>query len=248
MFKKSYKNNKMANLKVSIIIPAYNEEKTIARTIKSLKMQSYKNFEIIVVDNNSKDKTKEIASRYAKTTTETKQGYISAVKRGVSEATGDILTFCDADSFYKKNWLKKMVKAFKNKRTVAVYGTAMFYDTNIITSLLSTLFYSGFLIISKIMGLDNTAGFNFLFRKNAYEKAGGYDENWKSGSPDIEFGTRLKKLGRVSLKMTIVMTSSRRFKKGGFLKTTKMFFGMWKNMLSHKAPEVSYEEYNSTRR
>lgn len=238
----------MANLKVSIIIPAYNEEKTIARTIKSLKAQSYKNFEIIVVDNNSKDRTKEIASRYVKTITEKKQGYISAVKRGVSEATGDILTFCDADSFYKKNWLKKMITAFKDKRTVAVYGTAMFYDTNIIMSLLSTFLYSVFLIFSKILGLDNTAGFNFLFRKSAYETVGGYDENWKFGSPDIEFGARLKKLGKVSLKMTIVMTSSRRFKKGGFLKTTKMFLKMWKSMLAHQAPKVSYEEYNNTRR
>lgn len=54
-------------MKVSIVIPAYNEEKSIEKTIKTLLNQSYKDFEIIVVDNNSKDKTYEITSKYVKT-------------------------------------------------------------------------------------------------------------------------------------------------------------------------------------
>ncbi len=70
-------------VKVSIIVPAYNEEENIEATLKSLLSQTYKNYEIIVVDNNSKDRTKQIAEKYVRTITETKQGYIYAVVRGV---------------------------------------------------------------------------------------------------------------------------------------------------------------------
>lgn len=234
-------------MKVSIVIPAYNEEKSIEKTIKTLLNQSYKDFEIIVVDNNSKDKTYEIASKYVKTVNESKQGYIFAVKRGIEETHNEILTICDADSLYPRRWLEKMVKSFNDKRVVATYGTAMFYDTNKFTALVSLVFYTVFLWISKMLGLDNTAGFNFLFRREAYNAIGGYDENWKWGSPDIDLGRRLKKIGKIRLRNKIVFTSARRFKKGGFLNTTKMFLRMWRQMLKNKNPTVSYDEYNKTR-
>ena len=239
---------KNADLKVSIVIPAYNEEENIEKTLKSLLNQTYKNFEIIVVDNNSKDKTKEIASEYANTVTETKQGYIHAVKRGVAETNGEVLTICDADSIYPSKWLEKMIKPFNNDHVVAAYGTAEFYDAGKLMAFVSLISYSLFLIVSKSFGLDNTAGFNFLFRRDVYEKIGGYDENWKWGSPDIEFGKRLKKTGKVNLRLIAVKTSSRRFKKGGFLKTTKMFLSMWRKMLRSEKPTLSYKEYNQNRR
>ncbi|MCL5032898.1 MAG: glycosyltransferase [Thermotogae bacterium] len=235
-------------MKVSIVIPAYNEEGSIEKTIKSLLSQSYKDFEIIVVDNNSKDKTREIASKYVKTVNESKQGYIFAVRRGIEETHGEILTICDADSIYPKRWLEKMIKSFKRENIVAVYGTAMFYDINEFTASASLIFYTIFLWLSKLLGLDNTAGFNFLFRREFYVKSGGYDPNWKWGSPDIDLGRRLKKFGKVKLRNKIVFTSARRFKKGGFLNTTKMFIDMWRQMLKNKNPDMSYDEYNKTRK
>ncbi len=240
--------NRKAEPKVSIIIPAYNEEGTIERTVKSLLNQTYENYEILVVDNNSKDRTKEIASKYVPTITETKQGYIFAVKRGIKETNGEIVTICDADSIYPSNWLETMMKSFRDENVVATYGSAKFYDAGTFMAFVSLVSYSVFLIVSRLLGLDNTAGFNFLFRRNAYEKVGGYDENWKWGSPDIEFGKRLKKVGKVKLKMKAVMTSSRRFKKGGLLKTTKMFLSMWKKMLKNEKPTISYNDYNKNRR
>jgi len=238
----------MKNLKVSIVIPAYNEEETIEKTIKSLLGQTYDNFDITVIDNNSKDRTGEIAGKLVRTILETRQGYIFAVKRGIAETDGEILTICDADSVYPPDWLSVMIKKFEKKNVVAVYGTARFHDTGWFTSFVSLIAYSTFLLLSKFLGLDNTAGFNFLFRRDAYNSVGGYNEDWKWGSPDIEFGKRLGRIGRVKLKFKAVKTSSRRFKKGGFLKTTRMFLAMWRQMLRNEAPEVSYEDYNKTRR
>lgn len=235
-------------MKVSIVIPAYNEEKSIEKTIKSLLNQSYKNFEIIVVDNNSKDKTREIASKYVKTINESRQGYIFAVRRGIAETNGEILTICDADSIYPKKWLEKMLKSFKNENVVSSYGTATFYDTNKFSGFFSLIFYTVFLWTSKFLGLDNTAGFNFIFKRASYEKSGGYDADWKWGSPDIDLGRKLKKIGKIKLRNVMVFTSARRFKKGGFLKTTRMFLGMWRQMLKNKNPDISYDEYNKTRK
>lgn len=238
----------MKDLKVSIVVPAYNEEETIEKTIDSLLSQTYENFDITVVDNNSKDKTGEISKKLVRTILETRQGYIFAVKRGIAETDGEILTICDADSIYPPDWLSVMVKTFEKKNVVAVYGTARFHDTGWFTSFVSLLAYSTFLVVSKLLGLDNTAGFNFLFRRDAYNSVGGYNENWKWGSPDIEFGKRLGSIGRVKLKLKAVKTSSRRFKKGGFLKTTKMFLTMWRQMLRNETPKVGYEDYNKSRR
>ncbi len=238
----------MKDLKVSIVIPAYDEEKTIEKTIKSLLEQTYGNFEITVIDNNSQDKTAEISKKLVRTILETNQGYIFAVKRGINETDGEIVTVCDADTIYPSDWLSGMVKSFRKRDVVAVYGTAKFHDTGWPMAFASLLIYSVFLLVSKAFGLDNTAGFNFLFRRDAYETVGGYDESWKWGSPDIEFGKRLGRIGRVRLKFKAVKTSSRRFRKGGFLKTARMFLGMWRKMLRREAPEISYEDYNKTRR
>ncbi|MCD6238576.1 MAG: glycosyltransferase family 2 protein [Thermotogae bacterium] len=235
-------------LKVSIVIPAYNEEKSIERTLKSLLKQTYPEYEVVVVNNNSKDRTKEIAQKYVRVIDEYKQGYMFAVRRGIEETDGEVITICDADSIYPGHWIERMVKPLGCKGTVATYGTSGFYDTGFFMRIFSLVVYTVFLWISKLFGLDNTAGFNFVFLRKAYEEVGGYDLNWRWGSPDIELGNRLKKVGKVKLVHTIVKTSSRRFRKGGFGKTAKMFLHLWWQMVKHKRPDISYEDYNKTRR
>jgi len=234
--------------RVSIVIPAYNEEESIEKTILSLLHQTYDNFEMIVIDNNSTDRTREIAEKYVKVVTEKEQGYIHAVIRGIKETSGEIVTVCDADTIYPRNWLKEMMKPFSRNDVVAVYGSAMFKDTNIFMKVFSYLSYSLFLVVSKMLGLDNTAGFNFLFRREAYEKVGGYRKDWRWASPDIELGKRLKMVGKVVLKLRPVYTSSRRFKKGGYLKTATMFCKLWWCMLRNREPALDYKEYNKSRK
>jgi len=234
-------------MKLSIIVPAYNEEKTIAETLEGLTSQTYADYEVIVVDNNSKDKTSEIAKKYTdKVFLETKQGYIHAVIRGAAEATGDIITFCDADTMYPKNWGAKAMKVFaKSDKNVVVYGTCDVFDAGPIGKWTNYLAYTTFLWISRILGLDNTSGFNFLMRKDAYAKAGGYDPAYQKMSPDIELGKRLSKLGKVRFVPSIKVSSSvRRFQEGGGLKTTIMFAKAWWSMLRNKLPDVDYNEYN----
>ena len=235
-------------MKLSIIVPAYNEEKTIAKTLEGLKAQSYPSVELIVINNNSKDKTLEIAQQYcSKVYTETTQGYIYAVIRGAQEASGELITFCDADTVYPRDWAQKVVNCFKrNPQAVVVYGTCDTFDDGGVKGFLNYIGYTGFLVLSRLLGLDNTSGFNFIMKKSAYEKVGGYNPAYKKMSPDIELGKRLKKEGKIIFAPSICVSSSaRRFQEGGNFKTTLMFAKAWWAMLRGKTPNVGYEEYNA---
>lgn len=98
-------------MNISVIIPAYNEEKGIAKTIEKIPKEV---FEIIVVDNNSTDKTAEIAKKLgARVVKETKQGYGYALQRGFREARGDIIVTLDADGQYPGEKILELVDYFE---------------------------------------------------------------------------------------------------------------------------------------
>lgn len=234
-------------MKISVVVPAYNEEKFIARTLQSLKAQTYADFELIVVDNNSKDRTNEIACQFTdKVYVETQKGYMHAVTRGAAESNGELITFCDADTLYPATWLAEIAAQFqRHPAAVAVYGSCVTHDASPLMNQINGLFYTLFLWVSRWLGLDNTSGFNFVMKKSVFEKVGGYDPRFQKMSPDIELGKRLKAQGPIVYAPGIkVVASFRRYKDGGVLSTQWMFFKGWWAMLVGKAPSISYEEYN----
>jgi len=234
-------------VKVSIVVPAYNEEKRIADTLNCLKKQTYPDIELIVVNNNSQDKTGMIAKQYCEAVfLEKTPGYISAVNRGAKEATGTLITFCDADTLYPANWIQNVVNTFnKNKKAVVVYGTADTYDSNWFSNKMNGFFYTQFLRLSRLFGLDNTSGFNFVMKRDAFLKVGGYDPQFKKMSPDIELGKRLKSIGKVVFNPRIKVSSSfRRYQEGGVLSTQWMFIKSWWAMVRGKVPDIDYDQYN----
>ncbi len=236
-------------VKFSVIVPAYNEEKCLAKTLKSLKAQTYRDFELIVVDNNSKDNTNKIARKYAdKVFLEKKKGYHNATNRGAKEAKGEFLAFCDADSIYPKDWVSKIMKNFNDdKKILAVYGTCNFYDYDPVTNFMSRPLYSFFLKCSRFFfGFDTTPGFNFAMRKKAYFKVGGYDEKIFTGiGMDLDLGKRLQSIGRLKLDTHIsIFTSARRFRASGLFITTWNFIEAWWRVMKGKKQRISYEEYN----
>ncbi|MFA5879352.1 MAG: glycosyltransferase family A protein [Candidatus Margulisiibacteriota bacterium] len=234
-------------MKVSLIVPAYNEEKKIAKTLEGLKKQTYANYELIVIDNNSTDKTNEIAKKFTSTVfIEKEKGYIHAANTGAKMATGELITFCDADSQYPEDWLEKVVAAFKlHPEAVAVYGTCSTYDASPILNFINYYLYTWFLMLSRLLGLDNTSGFNFVMKKEGFIKVQGFDPNYQKMSPDLQLGIKLKKFGKIIFDPKIkVLSSFRRFEHGGTIKTTLFFMKSWLQILIGKDPTISYEEYN----
>ena len=91
---------------ISIIIPAYNEEKYLPKLLECIKKQTYKGYEIIVADAGSKDRTGQIAKKYG---CKVVKGGMPAVGRnnGAKVAKGNILLFLDADVQINRDFIKK---------------------------------------------------------------------------------------------------------------------------------------------
>ncbi|MFA6307205.1 MAG: glycosyltransferase family A protein, partial [Patescibacteria group bacterium] len=95
-------------MRASVVIPAHNEEKNISATIRALLAQSHPDFEIIVVNNASTDRTAEIAEGFpVKVVHESRKGLLWARERGRLEATGDIVVNIDADCLPDEDWLSR---------------------------------------------------------------------------------------------------------------------------------------------
>lgn len=116
---------------VSVIIPLYNRHKYITSAIDSVLMQTYKNFEIIVVDDGSTDNVEKILFPILKShiniqyIRQSNSGPASALNKGIRLASGKYITFLDSDDKYKKDHLKKRINYFiNNPKTDLTYSTA----------------------------------------------------------------------------------------------------------------------------
>lgn len=218
-------------LKFSVVIPAYNEEAYIERTLNSLKHQTLKPYEIIVVDNNSTDKTAKIAELMdARVLFEKEKGIGPTRDKGFREAKGDIIATSDADTTFPADWLLRIKKEFEKDSKVVAVGGPYKFDTekkkNTIKILTKIVIFMDKLVN---LGKSNIPGANASILKNAYLRAGGYKEKYFE---DLGMSLRLKKLGKVIfLKDLWVTTSYRRYEEKGLFKT---LFTYMKNYLNFK--------------
>ncbi|MNL17192.1 Poly-beta-1,6-N-acetyl-D-glucosamine synthase [compost metagenome] len=113
---------------VSVVVIAWNEEKNIFRCVATLsKMVTNIPFEIIVVNNNSTDKTQQILDRLnLRSFNELKQGAGPARQKGQENALGKYILTADADCFYPSCWIDSMIGVLKQKGVVCVYGRYAF--------------------------------------------------------------------------------------------------------------------------
>ena len=112
-------------MKVSVIVPAYNAQKTIGQCIDALLAQTYprESYEVIVVDDGSTDGTADVVKAYpVKYLYQRNQGPATARNIGVREAQGEIILFTDSDCVPFDNWIAEMTKPFEDKEVVAVKG------------------------------------------------------------------------------------------------------------------------------
>lgn len=105
----------MNDIKISVIVPAYNAEKFLPKCIKSLRAQTLRDIEIICINDCSKDSTKELLDAYAKEDPRIKpihfeknQGQSSARNAGIKAAVGDFISFVDSDDYIKEDMLEKL--------------------------------------------------------------------------------------------------------------------------------------------
>jgi glycosyltransferase involved in cell wall biosynthesis len=117
-------------LRVSLVIPAYNEESHLAGCLEAIAAQSVQPFEVIVVDNNSTDQTVAIARRYpfVKVLHEKRQGVVFARDTGFNAARGDIIGRTDGDSILAPDWVMQVQRTFANSSVEGASGIVSYRD------------------------------------------------------------------------------------------------------------------------
>ena len=102
---------------VSVIIPTYNSSHVLKKCLESLSSSSFKDYEVIVVDDNSTDKTKDVVEKYPKVLyfkNNKNLGPAKSRNEGARHANGKYLLFIDADCVPERNWISKMLEKFNN--------------------------------------------------------------------------------------------------------------------------------------
>ncbi len=119
-------------MKLSIITITYNAEKYIERTLKSIQNQDCHDFEYLIIDGKSKDKTLEIAQKYSsiitKVISEPDKGLYDAMNKGLKLATGDYVWFMNAGDEIAQNDAVKRVLEAMNDEVAVIYGETYFID------------------------------------------------------------------------------------------------------------------------
>lgn len=126
---------KMKDNLVSVIIPTYNSEKYIAETLNSVLNQTYREIEIIIIDDCSKDNTFEIVKEYEKKYSnivclkqEQNKGVAEARNRGIKKSRGRYIAFLDSDDLWYEKKLEKQLKLMKEKRVFFSYTAIEMID------------------------------------------------------------------------------------------------------------------------
>ncbi|MGA1840871.1 MAG: glycosyltransferase [bacterium] len=183
-------------LKVSVIIPVYNMEKTLGLTIKSILKSNYKNIEIVIVDDCSDDDSVKIAKSFSCRVVQLKKriGAGPARNKGAEIADGKILLFIDADVFLLKNTIDEAIKSLTDHPEYsAVVGD--YAESTVPKNFLSiykNLFHNYYHQTSnKLTSTFFTAC--SAVRKDVFDKIGGFEDRKGAKVEDIELGYKMFK-------------------------------------------------------
>ncbi|MEM0201893.1 MAG: glycosyltransferase [Candidatus Micrarchaeaceae archaeon] len=231
---------------ISVVIPTYNEEKYIGGTLSALSRQSFKDFDVIVVDKESKDKTKEIVRNYgARVITVKKRGIALARNAGAKAAKGPIILFIDADTVASRNLLATYSKAFSDNNIIAATGPILPLERQDWLMMTSYKFVSVlFVRLSIALGRPSIVGSNFAVRKDVFDAVHGFNERFLTYE-DWDLSNRIKKFGRILyIKDAVVHTSTRRIESWGI---KGYFFYHVGNMFRYHLLNAPKKEYKPIR-
>jgi len=215
-------------LTYSIIIPTLNEEKLLPKLLDILndeKLKSNYDYEIIISDGGSKDKTLEIAksrvNNIIEKPTKEKQNIGMGRNLGADQANGEILIFFNGDIYPNS-----MVDIFNsiNNRFISSKYLAMtccvevFPNEQIITDKIFHSFYNYYFHLLNIIGLGMGRGECHIIKKEIFEEMNGYDERLPAGE-DFDLFKRIRRKGKILFARNLVVYESpRRYRKDGHFK------------------------------
>ena len=199
--KKDIKN--ISNIKISIITVCFNSEKTIRKTLQSIKNQKYERVEHLIIDGKSTDKTISIVKKFphvSRIISKNDKGIYDAMNKGIKHATGDVIGFLNSDDYYANNEIvSKVASVFVSNSTVdACYADLIYTDKFDISKNIrywkSNKFKPG--MFSKGWCPPHPT---FFARRSVYERFGGFNIDYYLAS-DNDIMMRFLEVHRINVK------------------------------------------------
>lgn len=192
--------------KVSVIIPAYNAERHLSRVLNALNEQNYKEFEVIVVNDNSKDETSKIVKKFKRfklIENKSNLGLSKSMNKGISEASGEIIITLHDDCVpLSKNWILGMVKTFEANPKIGIVSSDYvinFRKLGLIDKCFSYAYWLGSDIdIAKKDGIEEVDLISDkcdAYKLEVLRKIGLFDEKFRFANEDIDVSKKVRKLG-----------------------------------------------------
>jgi glycosyltransferase involved in cell wall biosynthesis len=210
-------------MKVSLIIPAYNEEKYIGNCLQSVKEHGKNLFEVIVVNNASTDKTAEVVKSFpfVRLINEPKKGLLWARQRGFEESKGDFLAYIDSDTTIYPSWFEKISNEFnKDKEIVILSGPYRYYDLPKTKKIFAELIWWIIFPFAYFISRRVIHGGNFVVKREALKKINGFDTSISFHGEDTDLARRLSYYGKIKYKTNFYINiSGRRLLNEGLLKS-----------------------------
>jgi GT2 family glycosyltransferase len=174
--------------RVSVVVASYNGASTLDQCLRSLSTLDYPNYEVIVINDGSRDATPEIAARYPVRCISVENGGLSRARNlGVSEATGSIVAFLDSDAYADPDWLYFLVTALEEKDAAAVGGPNLSpEDDNFVAQCIDRSPGNPTHVLLDDELAEHVPGCNMTFRKSALEAIGGFDPVYRVAGDDVD--------------------------------------------------------------
>jgi glycosyltransferase involved in cell wall biosynthesis len=211
----------MSEMGVSFVVPAYNEEALIASCLHAILAETSRvncGAEIIVVDNNCTDSTRQIVSAIPGVTIvdEPQRGLVQARRAGCLTARGRLIANIDADTMIPPGWLDTVLAVFaRDPDLAALSGPFVHYDLSKTVQSIVAIFYRfafvSYLLVRFVFRAGSMMqGGNFVVRKSALDAADAFNPNFSFYGEDTELARRLSKVGAVKFSFALPAYSSGR--------------------------------------
>ena len=242
--------------KISVVIPAYNEERALGDTLRAVKntihADNLPDTEVVVVNNASTDRTGEVARSFEGVVVvdEPRKGLTRARQAGFMASRGLYIANVDADTLMHPGWLREVVRQFESTpRLVGLSGPYVYWDLPFFSRMFmhfcnfNTYFFH--LFVHRVLGVAAfMQGGNFIIRRTALEAVGGYDTSIEFYGEDSDIATRVARLGLVRWTFRLPMRSSgRRFAAEGVVRLmTRYVVNMISTMFFNKPLTAEYKD------
>ena len=229
-------------MKISVIIPCFNEQKTIGGCIESVLNQTKKAEEIIIVNDGSTDKSAKIISKFRKirliNLKKNTGNKSKALEIALKQVIGDIIVFTDADSFLDKNFIKRAVKYFKNSKISAISGKVISRENNWLTAARELEYIITFSLHKKAQDIVKSifviSGACAIFRASVFKNIK-FDHD--TITEDLDITLKLHKLKeQIIYRPEIIAYTNDPFDLKSYIRQIKRWYtGAYQNFKKHKS-------------